>query len=47
MAREHGVTLPAAAAAYGTYTTVKDSSSDDPDYAGIMRFWDAKAKRAS
>ena len=47
MAREHGVTLPAAAAAYGTYTTVKDSSNDDPDYAGIMRFWDAKAKRAS
>src|ERR1700735_2413030 len=42
LAREHGVTLPAAAAAFATYTQVKDSSSDDPDYAAVMRFWEAK-----
>ena len=44
MAREHGVSLPATAAAYATYTAVKDSSKDDPDYAAVARFWDAKAK---
>jgi 3-hydroxyisobutyrate dehydrogenase-like beta-hydroxyacid dehydrogenase len=47
LAKKHSVTLPAAAAAYATYTTVKDSSTDDPDYAAVMRFWEAKAKRAS
>ena len=44
LAREHGVLLPAASAAYATYTAVKDSSKDDPDYAAVARFWDAKAK---
>lgn len=44
LAQEHGVSLPAAAAAYATYTAVKDSSKDDPDYAAVARFWDAKAK---
>jgi 2-hydroxy-3-oxopropionate reductase len=44
LAREHGVSLPAASAAYATYTAVKDSSKDDPDYAAVARFWDAKAK---
>jgi 3-hydroxyisobutyrate dehydrogenase-like beta-hydroxyacid dehydrogenase len=44
LAREHGVNLPAATAAYATYTAVKDSSKDDPDYAAIARFWDAEAK---
>jgi 3-hydroxyisobutyrate dehydrogenase-like beta-hydroxyacid dehydrogenase len=44
LAREHGVTLPAAAAAYATYTAVKDSSKDDPDYAAVARYWDGKAK---
>jgi 2-hydroxy-3-oxopropionate reductase len=44
LAREHGVSLPAAAAAYATYTAVKDSSKDDPDYAAVARFWDPRAK---
>jgi 3-hydroxyisobutyrate dehydrogenase-like beta-hydroxyacid dehydrogenase len=44
LAHEHGVSLPAASAAYATYTAVKDCSKDDPDYAAVARFWDAKAK---
>src|SRR5208282_3331100 len=39
LAREHGVTLPAGAAAYATYTSVKDASKDDPDFAAVVRFW--------
>jgi 3-hydroxyisobutyrate dehydrogenase-like beta-hydroxyacid dehydrogenase len=42
LAREQGITLPAASAAYATYTAVKDSSQDDPDYAAVARFWDSK-----
>ena len=44
LAREQGVTLPAASAAYATYTAVKDSSKDDPDYAAVARFWEVKSK---
>lgn len=44
LARENNVTLPAAAAAYQTYTTVKDASKDDPDFAAVARFW---AKQSS
>ena len=43
MARENGVILPAATAAYATYSAVKDSSKDDPDYAAVARFWNAAA----
>jgi 3-hydroxyisobutyrate dehydrogenase-like beta-hydroxyacid dehydrogenase len=39
LAREYGVALPAGAAAYGTYSAVKDSSTDDPDFAAVARFW--------
>ena len=39
LAKQQGVTLPAAAAAYGTYSAVKDSSNDDPDFAAVARFW--------
>jgi 3-hydroxyisobutyrate dehydrogenase-like beta-hydroxyacid dehydrogenase len=39
LARQQGVTLPAAAAAYATYSAVKDASKDDPDYAAVARFW--------
>jgi len=39
LARQQGVSLPAAAAAYGTYSAVKDSSNDDPDFAAVARFW--------
>jgi len=44
LARDQGITLPAASAAYATYTAVKDSSNDDPDYAAVARFWEVKNK---
>jgi 3-hydroxyisobutyrate dehydrogenase len=39
LARQEGITLPAATASYATYSAVKDSSKDDPDYAAVARFW--------
>ncbi len=39
LARQQGVALPAAAASYATYSSVKDAAKDDPDYAAIGRFW--------
>jgi len=39
LAREHGVALPSGAAAYATYSAVKDASKDDPDFAAVARFW--------
>ncbi len=39
LASKEGITLPAAAAAFGTYGAVKESSKDDPDYAAVARFW--------
>src|ERR1700689_2533514 len=43
LAKQQGVTLPAAAAAYGTYSAVKDASQDDPDYSAVARFWSKRA----
>ena len=39
LAKEKGVKLPAGAAAYATYSAVKDASKDDPDFAAVARFW--------
>src|SRR5271156_3504794 len=39
LARQQGVSLPAASAAYATYSAVKDASKDDPDYSAVARFW--------
>ncbi len=39
LAREAGVTLPAAAAAYSTYSAVKAAAKEDLDYAAVMKFW--------
>jgi len=39
LAKRHGLILPAAAASYSTYDAVKKSSTDDPDYAAVARFW--------
>src|SRR6266478_10016020 len=39
LANQIGVALPATAAARETYNYVKGSTSEDLDYAGIMRFW--------
>lgn len=43
LAREHGITLPAGEAAYATYSAVKDSARDDPDFSAISRFWTKSA----
>lgn len=39
MAQECGVVLPAGSAAYATYTAVKESAPDDPDFSAVARFW--------
>jgi 3-hydroxyisobutyrate dehydrogenase-like beta-hydroxyacid dehydrogenase len=47
LARQHGVSLPAAAAAYGTYSAVKDGSNDDPDFAAVARFWNKSTSKTA
>jgi len=39
LANQIGVALPATAAARETYNHVKGSTTEDLDYAGVMRFW--------
>jgi 3-hydroxyisobutyrate dehydrogenase len=39
LARERGVNLPCGEAAYATYSAVMGSSSDDPDFSAVARFW--------
>lgn len=39
LAKKEGISLPAAAAAFATYSAVKDASKDDPDYAAVARYW--------
>ena len=39
LAKRHGLNLPAAEASYSTYDAVKKSSTDDPGYAAVARFW--------
>jgi 3-hydroxyisobutyrate dehydrogenase-like beta-hydroxyacid dehydrogenase len=39
LANQLGVGLPATAAARETYSYVKGSTTEDLDYAGVMRFW--------
>ncbi len=39
LAKELGVALPAGAAAYSTYSAVKDAAKEDLDYAAVMKFW--------
>jgi 2-hydroxy-3-oxopropionate reductase len=39
LAKQEGITLPAAAAAFTTYSAVKDAAKDDPDYAAVARYW--------
>jgi 3-hydroxyisobutyrate dehydrogenase-like beta-hydroxyacid dehydrogenase len=47
LARQQGVNLPAAAAAYATYSAVKDSSKDDPDFAAVARFWNRSTSKSA
>ena len=39
LAKEKNVELPAAAAAYKTYSAVKDAAKEDLDYSAVMKFW--------
>jgi 3-hydroxyisobutyrate dehydrogenase-like beta-hydroxyacid dehydrogenase len=39
LARQHGIELPATAAAYATYSAVKAAATEDVDYAAVARFW--------
>jgi 3-hydroxyisobutyrate dehydrogenase-like beta-hydroxyacid dehydrogenase len=39
LAKQAGVALPAAAAAYSTYSAVKEAAKEDLDYAAVMKFW--------
>jgi len=43
LAQKHGVLLPTGAAAYATYTKVKEAAQDDPDFSAVMRFWNKAA----
>jgi 3-hydroxyisobutyrate dehydrogenase-like beta-hydroxyacid dehydrogenase len=42
LAKEKNVELPAAAAAYKTYSAVKDAAKEDLDYSAVMKFWKRK-----
>lgn len=39
LARQVSVELPAATAAYKTYSKVKDEAKEDLDYSAVMKFW--------
>jgi 3-hydroxyisobutyrate dehydrogenase len=39
LARERRVKLPCGEAAYATYSAVLGSSTDDPDFSAVARFW--------
>lgn len=39
LAKEVGISLPAGAAAYSTYSAVKAAAKEDLDYAAVMKFW--------
>ncbi len=39
LAKQVGVPLPAASAAYSTYSSVKAAAREDLDYAAVMQFW--------
>lgn len=39
LARDRGVMLPCGAAAYATYSSVMNASTDDPDFSAVARFW--------
>jgi 2-hydroxy-3-oxopropionate reductase len=41
LAKQEGVPLPAGAAAYATYSAVKEAAKEDIDYAAVARFWNS------
>jgi 2-hydroxy-3-oxopropionate reductase len=40
LAKQEGVQLPAGAAAFATYSAVKDAAKEDIDYAAVARYWE-------
>lgn len=42
LAKQEGLSLPAGEGAFKVYSTVKEQSSDNPDYAAVARFWSKK-----
>jgi len=42
LAKQEGISLPAAEGAYEVYSAVKAFSTDDPDYAAVARYWSRK-----
>ncbi|MFZ0883975.1 MAG: NAD(P)-dependent oxidoreductase [Candidatus Acidiferrales bacterium] len=44
LAHQKGVDLPGTAAAFATYSAVKDASKDDADYSAVARFWSQGSK---
>jgi 3-hydroxyisobutyrate dehydrogenase-like beta-hydroxyacid dehydrogenase len=45
LANQLGISLPAGAAAYETYSSVKAAATDDPDFSAVARYWQ-KARTA-
>jgi len=39
LAKQLNVELPAADAAFSTYSKVKDEAKEDLDYSAVMKFW--------
>lgn len=39
LAKEEGITLPAATAAHATYSAVKNAETEDVDFAAVAKFW--------
>ncbi|HKV23496.1 MAG TPA: NAD(P)-binding domain-containing protein [Candidatus Acidoferrum sp.] len=39
LAKQVGITLPAGAAAFSTYSAVKNAAKEDLDYAAVMKYW--------
>jgi 3-hydroxyisobutyrate dehydrogenase-like beta-hydroxyacid dehydrogenase len=40
LAKKEGLSLPAAEGAFRVYSSVKERSPDNPDYAAVARFWE-------
>jgi 3-hydroxyisobutyrate dehydrogenase-like beta-hydroxyacid dehydrogenase len=40
LAKDQGLSLPAAEGAYKVYSAIKEKSTDNPDYAAVSRYWE-------
>jgi 3-hydroxyisobutyrate dehydrogenase-like beta-hydroxyacid dehydrogenase len=46
LAQQKHLPLPAAAAAYQTYTAIKNAAKEDLDYSAVAKFWQEKSEKA-